>query len=305
MKKVLICIAAVLALLSCKKSAPDPGAPVITWAANEFFGIQEMGDNMDGKIVISVPSGIGSLQLKCTQAPDLSRVLLSQWIGIQTYKSSLTMDLLSDATLSDAFAAHKIATPAGKDLIRATSCTLDMKALLDAITEGLALDNGARFSFEISASNTAGVTVNKTAVFRWTAAATFPSNIPSIYWLCPDDNPKQEWTITVPGKVAECTISFGGSNADERILNYIKNRSASKTTVIDLVNDQNVNAAFRLDPVIKNAAMVTLKLSGLLQDLGYECSPRTSTDMVITIKDTLGKIATHTVTLIPLTDAEE
>lgn len=305
MRKVVICMVAVLALLSCKKHTPDPGAPVITWAANEFFAIQEMGDNMDGKIVISVPSGIGSLQLKCTQAPDLSRVLLSQWIGIQTYKSSLTMDLLSDATLSDAFATHKVATPVGKDLIRATSCTLDMKALLDAITDGLALDNGTRFSFEIIVSNTANVAVSKTATFRWTAAATFPANAPSIYWLRPNDNPKEEWTITVPGKVAECTISFGGSNADERILNYIKNRSASKTAVIDLVNDQNVNAAFRLDPVIKNAAMVTLKLSGLLQDLGYECSSGSSTDMVITIKDTLGKIATHTVTLIPLTDAEE
>ena len=96
MKRFLFCLTALLAILSCTKHGVDPLAPAIVWEANSSFDVQEMGDNMDGTIVLSAPLGISSLQIKCTKLPDLSRLVLTQWIGIQTYKSSLTMDVTSD-----------------------------------------------------------------------------------------------------------------------------------------------------------------------------------------------------------------
>ena len=298
MKKVIFCLAAVLALLSCSKRNADPTAPTISWGANASFAIQEMGDNMDGTITVSCPSGIASLQIKCTEVPDLSKLVLTQWISIQTYKSSLTMDLLTDASLTEKFTQYKIATPIGRSLIKAPSCTIDFKALLDAITKDFALENGTRFTFEIMVSNTSGNVVTKTASFRWTAAATFPENAPSIYWLKPNDDRKLEMNITVPGKVSEFIISFEGPDADPVILKFIETRSLGKSNFIDLVNDTNVEQAFKMQPVIKNAAMVNLSLSGLMLDLGYECGPGSSTDMVITVKDALGKVSSHTITLL-------
>ena len=259
-----------------------------------------MGDNMDGIITVSCTSGIASLQIKCIEMPDLCKLRVSSWISTQAYKSSYTMDLLADASLAEVFSANNIANPVGRNLIKASSCTLDFKALLDALVKDLALKNGDRFAFGIYASNSSGSQVSKVATFRWTAAATFPADVPSTYYLRPNDANKQklELTITVPGKVGECTISFQGEQADAQILKYIKTRSASKTAVIDLVNDYNVKDAFGLDPVVKNAAQIKLDLSSLMNQLSYECGPDTITDMVITVTDSLGKVSSHTIALI-------
>ena len=173
-----------------------------------------------------------------------------------------------------------------------------IKALLDALSDGLPLENGAHFVFDIMVSNASGVVVTKTVTFRWTAAATFPTDAPSIYWLRPNDTNKLTLTIDVPGKVNDLTLSFGGEQADAGILAFIKKKSASKSTVIDMVNDANVQQAFHMAPVAKNAAQVTIDLSALMQDLGYEASAGTSTDMTLTVTDVLGKISSHTIALI-------
>lgn len=302
MKRIIFCLAAALALFSCSKGkAVDPAAPTISWGANSSFALQEMGDNMDGIITVSCTSGIASLQIKCIEMPDLCKLRVSSWISTQAYKSSYTLDLLADPTLAEVFSANNIANPVGRNLIKASSCTLDFKALLDALVKDLALKNGDRFSFGIYVSNTAGTMINKLATFRWTAAATFPDNVPSTYYLRKDDTNKLELSITVPGKVDKLTISFEGEQADEGILAYVRKKSAGKGTVIDLVNDTNLETAFHMQKVEKNAAMATLKLSGLMQDLGYECGPDTVTDMVITVTDALGKMSSHTIALIPAT----
>lgn len=306
MKKVLFYFVAALALLSCSKKGPDPSAPSIKWESNAGFAVQEMGDDMYGTITVTCPTGIASLQIKATTiSNDDCRIIFKKWIGVQTYKSSMTADLIADAAVATLFQEHGIATPVGTALIKAKSCTLNFKALLDALTEDLPLENGARFAFDIMVANTSGQVVTQTASFRWTAAATFPSNAPSIYWLQPDDDRTLQLSITVPGKVSDLTISFEGEQADEGILSFIRKKSASKSTVIDLVNDSNVKQAFHMEPVTKNAAMANLDLSGLMQDLGYECSPNSNTRMVITVKDTLGKVSSHTITLLSLLDAAE
>lgn len=299
MKKVIFCFAAALALLSCSKKGPDPSAPTVSWESNADFAVQEMGDSNYGTITVSCTSGIAGLQIKATNITNEDcRIIFKKWIGIQTYKSSMTADLIGDTSLADLFQQRGIATPVGKDLVKAKNCTLNFKALLDALAEGLPLENGARFAFEIIVSNASGLTVTKTASFRWTAAATFPDDVPSIYWLRPDDTNKLEMTIAVPGKVGDLTISFGGEKADAGILAFIKKKSASKSTVIDLVNDKNVEQAFHMAPVAKNAAQVNLDLSDLMQDLGYECSTGSSTDMTVTVTDILGKVSSHTIALM-------
>lgn len=298
MKKVLFAAIALALLISCKKQAPDPSAPTITWEANPDFAIQEMGDQMDGTILVKAPTGIAALSIKCVQLPELCKLRATEWIGIQAYKSALTMDLISDTQLAAHFAAQGAAVPVGGSLSKSQSCTLDFKALLDALCKDLVLQNGVRFDFVISVTDPFDKMVSKTVSFRWTAAATFPENIPSYYQLRKNDTRTLELSITIPGKVAEFTLSFGGANADAKILEYICNRSASGTAVIDLVKDTNVKQAFDLDPVVKNAAMVNLKLTSLMRNLGYECgSTDTSTNLQISIKDALGKVSTHTITL--------
>ena len=299
MKKVIFCLAAVLALLSCSKKGPDPSAPTITWASNSDFAVQEMGDSNYGTITVGCSSGIAGLQIKATSITNEDcRIIFKKWIGVQTYKTTMSADLISDTSLAALFEEKGIATPVGKSLIRAQSCTLNFKALLDALSDGLPLENGARFVFDIIVSNASGLSVTKTASFRWTAAATFPDDVPSLYWLRPDDTNKLSLTIVVPGKVGELTISFGGEQADAGILAFIKKKSASKSTVIDLVNDKNVEQAFHMAPVAKNAAQVNLDLSDLMQDLGYECSTGSSTDMTVTVTDILGKVSSHTIALM-------
>ena len=299
MKKVIFCLAAALVLLSCSKKEPDPSAPTISWESNAGFAVQEMGDSNYGTITVSCSSGIAGLKIKATTITNEDcRVIFKKWIGVQTYKSSMTADLISDNSLIELFQEYGIATPVGKDLLKAKSCTLNFKALLDALCKDLPLENGARFAFDIMVSNASGKLVTQSVSFRWTAAATFPSDAPSIYWLRPNDTNKLTLTIDVPGKVGDFTIAFGGEQADAGILAFIMKKSASKSTVIDMVNDANVQQAFHMAPVAKNAAQVTIDLSALMQDLGYEASAGTSTDMTLTVTDVLGKVSSHTIALI-------
>lgn len=299
MKKILILTLAALSLFSCNKQGGPSTRPMISWEGNSSFAEQEIGSALDAKVAVSFPEGLGAtgiLQIKCSTVPAEIKGIISPWIGINANKATLILDLQADEKLASTFKSKGYASPVGDALKTATSCNIDFGKLAQDLTEGQVLAANSKFVFDLTLTDAKGISVNRSVKFRFTPAPTFPNDVPSAYVLEKNDTRTVEWKIDIPGKAEAFTIDFSGAKADNGILNYIKNRNDSKTT-IDLIDNANVKAAFDLDPVSKGATSTTLKLTNLLKNLGYEASNGSSTTVTFRIVDQLGKESIHVLTL--------
>lgn len=294
MKKFFVVAMAALALLSCKKN-DESNKPSVKWEGNTSFAEQEIGATMDAKVVLSFPEGLSILQIKCTTLPLELKGIVSPWIGIQANKAAMLLDLQDDATLAAAWQG-KYATPIGNALKKASSCTIDFGKLLNDLTDGQVLAAGSKFVFDIMLTDAKGASVNRQARFKWTPAPEFPAGIPATYALMKNDTRTLEWSIKMAGKTEAFTIELSGSKADAGILSYVKQRNDNKT-IIDLVNDANVQTAFGLTPVAKGATATTLKLTNLMKEFGYVATAGSETVMIVKITDQLGKSSQHVMTL--------
>ena len=242
---IILCVLLAAAAFSCKKPV-DPNWPSITWAANPNFGQVELAPGLDGAIAITAP---GKLDLFTVEL-DLGEYanVANPYISIASNKGSSSdspkFDVIDDPVAASFL--NGLGMPAGASLRGKTLANLDLVALLETLLKGQPVKNNTTFTISINIVDQAKMGATAKAKIHFTSA-------PSFFW---DNNAKFDVVdlnntqiackirVNAPGKIKELTVKLE-DGADPKLMSYIKNRTASGGSLIDLVTDEKAGAAFK------------------------------------------------------------
>ena len=296
MKKTvfLTVLAACALLVSCKKPV-NPDLPVITWASNTDFSQKELAPGLDAVVTASAPGKIQTLTIKL--GLGAYGILANPYILVSANKStgsgSPTFDLIDDT--STAAFLKTLGIQAGPSLRGKTVTEIDLEAILEALITGQPIENNTSFSMEIKLTDQAGNSVSKTAKFHFTSGPAFTWDANPAFDIV--DLSAAEMSakikVTAYGKIDQFTITLESGAAPE-LVSYIKNRTSSATTVIDLVNDPKVADTFKdsfpSGSLVSGKTEVLLDF-GLMYKNKYDFSPSTNV-FTISVTDRNGKNGT-------------
>lgn len=286
MKRMTLMAVMVLSLLAFGACQQKKESAKPTWGATALRSV-ELGDNMEGKVTVSVPAGVASFTVTLTELPVELVGLVNRCIGITANRASATkagvLDLVGDTALASSEIA-RFFTPVGAKLTGATSVTLDLGGCLMYLMEGNDLATGTRFVVDLSLTDKEGNTATQQNSFRWTQAP---------YYTVTGSNPCELTSsvgalsveLLVPGKLKALTMSFGGDKASAFILNYVKNRNEQSTTV-DLMGAAADHFGFSASA---NATTVKLDFSALVKSWSFDVEASTVTVITLHAEDVLGK----------------
>ena len=287
MKRMTLLAVAVLSLLALGACQQKKESAKPTWGSAPLKSV-ELGDNMEGKVTVSVPAGVASFTVTLTELPVELVGLVNRCIGITANRATSTkagvLDLVGDSALASSEIA-RFFTPVGAKLGGATSVTLDLGGCLMYLMSGNDLATGTRFVMDLSLTDKEGNTATQQESFRWTQAPNYnvkgnnPCELTSSVGTLSVD-------LLVPGKLKALTMSFGGDKASAFILNYVKNRNEQKTTV-DLMGPAAENFGF----TAANAKATTVKLdfTALVKSWSFDAEANTTTVITLHAEDVLGK----------------
>lgn len=244
MKRTALILAAVLTLftVACKKEKVDPLKPTIDWQANPGFGSVEMTGTLDAIVTLNAPGKFQDLKLVLNLGAY--NILANQYIKLESNKSkggsNPVLDLVADDSSVNLLGG--LGMRVGTSLKDRDQLQLDLKKILERILLGQVVDNNTSFSIEVRVTDQANSTVSKTARFHFTAAPTITWDKNETFGEVDLDASKIDCKVKVwaPGKIASLTVKLE-DGADEEVTKYIKNRTTSKTTTMDLVSDPEVS----------------------------------------------------------------
>ena len=241
---VTMILAAAL-VCSCKKDG-RAGAPSVTWAANSNFATMEMAPAADGAVSLNAPGAFESITLTLGLG-DLN-LTANPYIGVSANKSSGSksnpvFDVIDDSTVASFL--QGLGMTAGTGLRGKTIATLDLLTILEKLIEGQPLSNNTNFTIAIDILDQNGKSFSKTAKFHYTSAPSFSWDGNSSFDAVDLNSTKMACKVKVsaPGKIARLTVTLE-PGADSRVTSNVKNRTASSSTVIDLVNDEKAAENF-------------------------------------------------------------
>ena len=286
MKRMILLAVAVLSLLALGACQQKKESAKPTWGSAALKSV-ELGDNMEGKVTVSVPAGVASFTVTLTELPVELVGLVNRCIGVTANRASSSkagvLDLVEDSALASSEIA-RFFTPVGAKMSGATSVTLDLGGCLMYLMSGNDLPTGTRFVLDLSLTDKEGNTATQQEILRWTQAP---------YYQVTGSNPC-ELTTTVgtlsvdlmaPGKLKVLTMSFGGDKASAFILNYVKNRNEQNTTV-DLLGAAAENFGFSASA---KATSVKLDFTALVKSWSFDVEANTTTVVTLHAEDALGK----------------
>ena len=298
MKRILLfTLLAAAVLCSCKKNK-DAGDPSVSWAANSNFATMEIAPGADGAISLAAPGLFESITITLNLG-DLN-LTANPYIGLSANKGSGSknpvFDIIDDSSVANFL--QGLGMSAGSGLRGKSLASLDLLAILQKLIEGQPLANNTSFSMVIYILDQAGKTESKTAKFHFTSEPTFS-------W---DGNSKFEPVdlngsevpckvkVNAPGKVAKLTVKLD-SNADPKLVEYVKNRTTGSSLPIDLVGDEKVADSFKdsfpSGSAVSGKSDVTLNFDFLFK-LRYDMGASTNI-FTIYAQDQNGKDATTVV----------
>ena len=285
-----------LALTSCggSGSSKDNLHPVFTWEGNPRYAVMEIGKNMDGVVTADVPGGVAVLTVTA-KIPTKLVGIAEQMIGISANKQNdaLVFDLIQDKTANSALSSKGFTSVSSGS----QSFKMDFSKLLDAVIGAAEVPNGAEFKFTVHLEDRSGNKKDITAHFRWTAAPSFTlAEGQDPFYLEQGTTKKLIVTVDVPGKIETFTVTFGGNNADEEILKYIKNR-AGGSPVVDLIHNPDAATTLKWPANLAKATSAKLDFSDMVQSWSFDAKP-SITDVTFHVEDLLGKTSDFKIQLI-------
>ena len=293
MKKVVLFLASVLALVSCGKT---PVADKPKWTTSALNKV-ELGENVEGKVSASIPDGIKSLTVSMQTLPVELIGLVNSAIGLSSNKASATkagmLDLVNDATFASS-QYGKFFSPVGSSLANAKSVTLDLGGFVMALMAGNDLPNGTLYELVLSLTDNSGNQLSQTASFRWTSAPSITTTYanPGLFG---EGMGTYQLMIEAPGALSALTIAFEGEAGKSplpKVIEYIKNYS--ETGILDLINESDeVANALSLPTSSKlkdKRTQVVVDLSKLMSNLVlWNKKAEGSFVITVTAEDKLGK----------------
>ena len=244
MKRTALILAALLTLfaVACKKEKVDPLKPAIDWGSNPGFGSVEMTSALDATVFVNAPGKIQDLKLVLNLGAY--NLLANQYIKLESNKSkggsNPVLDLVEDEAAANLLGG--LGMPVGRSLKGREQQQLDLKKILERILLGQVVDNNTSFSIEIRVTDQSNNTVSKTARFHFTAAPTISWDKNASFGEVDLDASRIDCKVKVwaPGKIASLTVKLE-EGADAEVVKFIKNRTTSGTTLMDLVGDSKVS----------------------------------------------------------------
>lgn len=285
-RRMTLMTAALLSVLCLMTGCAKKNNAKPLWSSTPLKNV-ELGDNVEGKVTVSVPAGVESFTATLTELPVELIGLVNRCIGIPANRATAVkpgmLDLVSDATLPNS-EIGRFFTPVGSKMSGATTATLDLGGCFMYLMENNEIPTGTRFVVDLSLTDKEGNSTDQQESFRWTEAPRFTVT---------GNNPCQLNTsgvtlsvdITVPGKLKVLTMDFGGAKASQVILGYVKNRNDQKTTV-DLLGSSAANFGFS---VSANVTAAKLDFSALAKSWSFDVESSTTTIITLHAEDALGK----------------
>lgn len=297
MKKLILCTAAVLAVLACQKApaVDNSTKPTVEWDANTTFSEMEISESMNAVVTVKFPEKVSAFRVSLTTLPVELIGVANQIISTSANKASGSkagvLDLLEDASAAQKLQQMGFAGVVGANLKNATSCKLDFAKLIAALSSGTPLDNQTKFSFTIDVVDNAGNKLSKNNVirFNWTSAPDIVSDFSFPYTLSKGTTEKLVLNIDAQGKIGGITLQYEG-DGDPGIQAWIKNRN-NNSTLIDLMAE-NTATAFGLPKVadLKDKVNVALDLTSFMTNCSYEVTKKgTTLPLTVKVVDNLGK----------------
>ena len=248
MKRILLFTMLAAALFcSCKKDK-DTGAPSVSWAANPNFAVMEIAPGADGAVAINAPGLFESITL--TMNLGDYNVTANRYIDISNNAGgsgkSPVFDIIDDAKVASFL--QGMGMTAGSGLRGKSIATLDLLKILDVLLEGQPLKNNTSFSVAINILDKNGVGMKKPAEakFHFTSEPSYSWDGNSAFEAVDLNAAKIPCKVKVnaPGKIQQLTVTLA-SNADPKLVEYVKNRTTGSSLTIDLVGDEKVADSFK------------------------------------------------------------
>ena len=312
MKKVLFFALAGLLLFGACSKKDDPAEtaqkPSISWVGNDYFSTWDIKENVvesDSKVVVTCPEGFATFSITAT-VPSILRGTALKMIGISDNKkdyANLKFDLIADKTALSNLASIKFLPSANVS----SPCTLDFAALVDYLRENIELDNGDVFTFVINVTDKKENSIEKKAIFKWTAAPEITMNpdTESIE-VSMDAEFNNKVSISAPGKIESILVSFSGvaDKTDVSLLAYLK-KILGEDMALSLLDASDAKVAqkagFDYNTSVYGQTSAVINLSNFLDSISLQVDGGgTSTEMIFTVTDQLGKVRIETIELVAL-----
>ena len=309
MKRIIRLCALLLPLLavSCHKEegGKKSSAPAITWESNTSFATVEIADGLDAQIRLSAEGAIDVVKVTVVPPSADYISLLNAYVTVQDNKGSTTQkkNPVFEVT-ADAKAASALKT--STSIRGTTEARLNLQPLLGEMIANTAPSNDSKFSFGIALTDAAGKSVNKTAVFRWTAAPeiTWPKNTSFSVKNVDEKNLDANLSVVAPGKVAGCTIRVETPTAElVKTLNGLIGVAANQGSnpLLDLIGDSMVatvlGGTLPTGDKLKDKTTATLDLSQLVKMIiAAGAASGTDHKFTVTVTDANGRSAARTAT---------
>lgn len=239
--------AALLAITAfgCKKDV-NPDLPALNWASNPSFSQQELVPGLDGVVSVTAPGKIDALTI--TLGLGEYAILANPYIGVSSNKGTASkspvFDIVDDSVTAGFFS--KLGMQVGSSLRGKTATTIDLVAVLESLIAAQPVQNNTNFTMKIDLKDQAGKSVSSTAKFHFTSAPAFSWDGNSSFAIV-DLNGSvvpAKIRINAPGRFEKLTITLE-NGADDKLMSYVKNRTAGRTNVIDLIEDATVATSFK------------------------------------------------------------
>ena len=313
MKKVLFFALAGLLLFGACSKKDDPAEtaqkPSISWVGNDYFSTWDIKENVvesDSKVVVTCPEGFATFSITAT-VPSILRGTALKMIGISDNKkdyANLKFDLIADKTALSNLASIKFLPSANVS----SPCTLDFAALVDYLRENIELKKGDDvFTFVINVTDKKENSIEKKAIFKWTAAPEITMNpdTESIE-VSMDAEFNNKVSISAPGKIESILVSFSGvaDKTDVSLLAYLK-KILGEDMALSLLDASDAKVAqkagFDYNTSVYGQTSAVINLSNFLDSISLQVDGGgTSTEMIFTVTDQLGKVRIETIELVAL-----
>lgn len=248
MKRILFftMLASVL-FCSCKKEG-DAGAPSVTWAANPNFSVMEIAPGANGSVALNAPGLFESITLTLNLGDY--NVTANRYIDISNNAGGAgknpVFDIIDDSKVASFL--QGMGMSAGSGLRGKSIATLDLLEILDELLEGQPLKNNTSFTISINIVDKNGGAMKKPveAKFHFTSEPSFSWDGNSAFEAVDLNGAEIPCKVKVnaPGKIAKLTVKLD-SNADPKLVDYVKNRTTGSSLTIDLIGDEKVADSFK------------------------------------------------------------